>query len=199
MKNFKKITLGLLGAAILSLGLYACSNDETTNSKQENSEQNNTLQSKSETNVLIARQVSESSAILLFDSKQLKLDLVEEGLFAEVESIEVGENLLTIIGKDVKDYSLSAFQTELIKDGNELYFPNPNDPDLPVTTFAKHTCAGNGCSSCDFTRKGGSLSKITGCACNGDGTCNHTKSGQDVADTVKDVVEIAVKVVGLFK
>ena len=30
MKNFKKITLGLLGATILSLGLYACSNDDAT-------------------------------------------------------------------------------------------------------------------------------------------------------------------------
>lgn len=30
MKNFKKITLGILGATILSLGLYACSNDDAT-------------------------------------------------------------------------------------------------------------------------------------------------------------------------
>jgi len=38
MKNFKKITLGLLGATILSLGLYACSNDNeatTTNLSSE--------------------------------------------------------------------------------------------------------------------------------------------------------------------
>ena|SRR5690554_422191 len=28
MKNFKKFTLGILGATILSLGLYACSNDD---------------------------------------------------------------------------------------------------------------------------------------------------------------------------
>lgn len=199
MRNFKTITLGILGAALLSFGLYACSNDESANTKQENSEQINALQSKSGSDKLIARQVSEGDAILLFDSKQLKLDLVKEGLFAEVESIEVGENLLTIIGKDVKDFSLNAFQTELTRKGNELYFPNPNNPDLPITTFAKHTCAGNNCSSCDFTRKGGSLSKITGCKCNGGGSCNHTKSGQDVADTVKDVLQIAVKVVGLFK
>src|SRR5690606_32655260 len=108
MKNFKKITLGLLGAAILSLGLYACSNDETTNSKQENSEQNNTIQRKTGTSVLTARQVTESDATSISDSKQLKIGLVEEALCTEVESIAGGENSLTIIGKDVKDHSLSA-------------------------------------------------------------------------------------------
>jgi len=30
MKNFKKFTLGILGATILSAGLYSCSNDDTT-------------------------------------------------------------------------------------------------------------------------------------------------------------------------
>lgn len=30
MKNIKKFTLGILGATILSLGLYACSNDDAT-------------------------------------------------------------------------------------------------------------------------------------------------------------------------
>ena len=35
MKNFKKITLGLLGTAILSLGLYACSDEEINNLQQE--------------------------------------------------------------------------------------------------------------------------------------------------------------------
>lgn len=40
MNNFKKITLGLVGATILSLGLNACSNDEIMNVKEENEELN---------------------------------------------------------------------------------------------------------------------------------------------------------------
>lgn len=40
MKNFKKITLGLLGATILSLGLYACSNDNETTPTNSSTEQN---------------------------------------------------------------------------------------------------------------------------------------------------------------
>lgn len=34
MKNFKKITLGILGATILSLGLYACSNEDASTEVQ---------------------------------------------------------------------------------------------------------------------------------------------------------------------
>lgn len=40
MKNLKKITLGLLGATILSLGLYACSNDEQATTSNTSTEQN---------------------------------------------------------------------------------------------------------------------------------------------------------------
>lgn len=47
MKNFRKITLGLLGATILSLGLYACSNDdEPTVNEGLNVEKTNDVQGK---------------------------------------------------------------------------------------------------------------------------------------------------------
>lgn len=166
-----------------------------------------TIKSITTDNILIARDVSESDQpILLYDSKQLKEDLVRSNVFAGVESIEVGDNLLTIIGKNIKNYNLESFQVELIKFEGGYYFPNPNNPDLPKTTFAKHECSGSPCSSCDFIRRGGRLSAITGCDCkdevgDGDdkGKCNHKKSGQDVLDTAKDVIDTATKVFGLFK
>lgn len=134
----------------------------------------------------------------MFNKEQLEIDLVQEGVFAEVESIEIGKNRLTVIGKDTNDFSLMAFQGELIKEGNELYFPNPNNPELPNTTFAKHSCVGASCSSCSFLRSGngGIFSKITGCQCESGGTCNHTVSAQDPLDTV---IDIAVKVLALLK
>src|SRR5690606_11203424 len=39
MNNFRKITLGILGATILSLGLYACSNDNETTTNNNPTEQ----------------------------------------------------------------------------------------------------------------------------------------------------------------
>ncbi len=44
MKRIKNFTLGILGATILSLGLYACSNDDAT--ANNTTEQTNSLNSK---------------------------------------------------------------------------------------------------------------------------------------------------------
>lgn len=50
MKNFKKITLGLLGTAILSLGLYAYSNDDATTANNNTTPQNTIASSQDSTN-----------------------------------------------------------------------------------------------------------------------------------------------------
>lgn len=203
MKRLKQFALGILGTAFLSVGLFACSNEDTNNLSQDTNELATEFKSKTNEDVAIAQdQPGQNSVKLLFDSNQMKKDLVDEGIFAEVESIDVGEGLFTIIGKNTNTYELVAFQVELLKIGDKYYFPNPNNPDLPNTTFAKHKCTGVNCSSCSFTRKGGSLSKITGCACNDekeDSKCNHEISGQDVSDSVKDAIDTAIKIIGIFK
>lgn len=196
MNRLKLFALGITGAVLVTAGLYACSNDEANNTQKDNTEQTSIIQGKSTGDALIARDDSDGTLTLLFDQDEFKEDLVNQGIFAEVESIEVGEDLLTIIGKSADDFSLTAFQTELIREGNALYFPDPNNSDLPNTTFSKHNCTGASCSSCSFTRSGGSLSKITGCQCNtAGGACNHTVSAQDTLDTILD---IAVKILGIF-
>lgn len=49
MKKIKHFALGITGAALVTFGLYACSNDELQNSQQENAEQNSAIQGKSTT------------------------------------------------------------------------------------------------------------------------------------------------------
>lgn len=197
MNRLKLFVLGITGAVLVAAGLFACSNDEANNTQKDNTEQRSILQGKSTEDVLIASNNDDGTLTLLFDKDQFKEDLLNQGIFSEVESIEIGENRLTIIGKSTDDFSLMAFQTELIKEGNDLYFPDPNNSELPNTTFAKHSCAGASCSSCSFIRSGGIFSKITGCECNTTGgSCNHTVSSQDTLDTV---IDIAIKVLGIFK
>lgn len=196
MNRLKLFVLGITGAVLVTAGLYACSNDEANNTQKDNTEQTFIIQGKSDGDALIARDDSDGNLTLLFDEDEFKEDLLNQGIFSEVESIEVGEDLLTIIGKSTDDFSLIAFQTELIREGNDLYFPDPNNSELPSTTFSEHICTGSSCSSCNFTRSGGPHSKITGCLCNsGGGTCNHTVSTKDTLDKVLD---IAVKILGIF-
>lgn len=199
MNRLKLFALGITGAVLVTAGLYACSNDEANNTQKDNTEQTSIIQGKSTGDALIARDDSDGTLTLLFDQDEFKEDLVNQGIFAEVESIEVGEDRLTIIGKSADDFSLMAFQTELIREGNALYFPDPNNSDLPNTTFASHSCTGSSCSSCSFTRSGngGIFSKITGCQCNtAGGACNHSVSSKDTLDLV---IDIAVKILGIFK
>src|SRR5690606_3609375 len=46
MKKIKIFALGIIGATLITTGLYSCSNEEVNNPQQENTEQNTNLQSK---------------------------------------------------------------------------------------------------------------------------------------------------------
>ena len=204
MKKIKIFTFSLLAIAFTAIGLYSCSNEETLQSNHESAEQISNLQSRSDGSTHIGN-IENGAAIPLYDKDLLKANLVLNGLFAEIESIDLdygydSENnqdiaILTMIGKNTNDFSLEAFQAELIVDGNILILPDPTNPDLPVTTFAKHSCAGAPCNSCAFTRTGFLNLKITGCKCNEkkEGTrCNHGINGgastKEIVDTVVDTV-----------
>lgn len=199
MKKLKLFALGILSVAFLVVGLYACSNDETNNSQQENTEQKSNLQSREEGNTKIGKITNHESgdAVFTIDTERFKNTILEYDLVAEIESIEIDDTYLTIIGKDTEDFSLIAFQAKLIKDGNYLYFPDPETPELPITTFATHECDGNGCSSCSFVyeiKPNGKKGKITGCDCNDTGSCDHKVTDKDQSDknkeTFKSILEI---------
>jgi len=206
MKKFKIFAFSILAIAFITIGLYSCSNEETHHSNQGDSEQMSNLQSKSVGDVLIANtdgtNVNPQIDLYEFESK-----LISASIFEEIESIVIDskldpitnghESYLTIIGKKHGDFSLTAFQAELVKDGSNLYFPNPETPGLPITTFAEHTCAGKGCGSCAFVRKDNKKNgKITGCTCGDDdgGSCDHTVKDTDTSDKVKDVAKTVLEI-----
>ncbi len=81
MKNYKKFTLGFIGAAILATGLWACNNDDIT----KETEQNQTYMTVNTVNAGIASMyidngiASESSSnILVFDSKQILEETIDQ-------------------------------------------------------------------------------------------------------------------------
>lgn len=196
MKKIKHFALGIISAILVTAGLYSCNNEEVNNPQQENTEQNPNLQSRSDGDVLIAYD-DEGTINLLFDKNDFEASLTSEEIFAEVENIEIEEDILTIIGKKSGDFSLIAFQAELIRDGNNLYFPDPEIPELPITTFATHECNGSGCSSCSFVyeiKSNGKNGKIIGCDCNDTGSCDHKITDKDQADKNKDTAKTILEI-----
>ncbi|RRA95410.1 hypothetical protein [Paenimyroides viscosum] len=206
MKKFKIFAFSILGAALVTIGLYSCSNEETLNSNQDDSEQIANLQSRSDGDALIAH-IDGANLVPQIDLYEFESELISSLIFEEIESIEIVSDLnpetneyesyLNIIGKNPVNYSLTAFQTELIKDGNYLYFPDPETPELPITTFATHECDGNGCSSCSFVyeiKSNGKKGKITGCDCNDTGSCDHKVTDKDQADKNKDTAKTVLEI-----
>jgi len=110
MKNFKKFTIGMIGAILLSAGLYSCNNDDVTKETEENLQAN--LQGKSlEANVSSMRidngipSVS-SNNILVFESREA-LEGVFNGMIQEYD--KYNEVLDQKIPKDLTDDDLEDF------------------------------------------------------------------------------------------
>lgn len=87
MMKIKYLVLGVAGAALITVGLFSCSNEETNNSQHEESQ---TMTSKSSVfeREAIATIVG-STAVPLYDETTLTTALLAEDVFAEVESIDL--------------------------------------------------------------------------------------------------------------
>jgi len=202
MKNFKKITLGVLGAALLALGLYSCNNDESKDLNSQNTESmNSSAQARPTGGYFKFGEIVNGKFVSLVDLNAIKSEMLTIGVFAEIESVEINENYLTIIGKDVDSFNLIAFQAKFTKIGSDVLLPNAAYSPLFAET---HSCAGNGCSSCAFIKD--ENGKTIGCDCKaGGGTCNHsvTDDGKNpditdkpktkIWDTLLKVAEIIAK------
>jgi len=205
MRKIKIFAFSILGAALVTIGLYSCSNDEVNSLQQEDSSITLSAKSNQEIEAIAIGNIENGNAIPLYNKDLLETNLVSKGLFAEIESIDLdygydSENnqhiaFFTIIGKNTSDFSLESFQAELVVDGNFLIIPDPTTPDLPVTTFAKHSCNGKNCRKCSFERTGIFGWRIVGCnpcgAVNEEGKpggCDHNLGGG--ATTIEIVKEL---------
>lgn len=185
MKRIKLYALGLLSAGLLTVGLYACSNDDTGELQQETTATMSVNSNEDFEKVAMATVEDNDVVTPLYDEAKLKESLVSEGFYAEVESIELEyyfnndtkkqEAFFTIVAKSKDDFMLEAFVADLVIDGGKIFMMNPNSA---PTLFMNHKCEGSGCSSCDFTRD--KWLKITGCKCavktTEGGSCDHTKT-----------------------
>lgn len=145
-----------------------------------------------------------STAVPLYDETTLTTALLAEDVFKEFESIDLDyyynsddgqyEALLTIIGKDPSDLSITAFQADLVIDEEEVFIMNLV---LSPSFFNKHSCTEAPCSSCSFTRNGFLNLRITGCVCNDNiegNKCNHGINNGGAGEVIK-VVEVVTDVV----
>lgn len=108
MNIFKKIVLGAAGAALITVGLFSCSNEENQNPQQQEFKTTSHYDDDFERAAIAV--LDEGEAVPLYDEVSLGMALVSEGIFAEVESIDLDyyynseenqeEALLTIIGKE---------------------------------------------------------------------------------------------------
>src|SRR5690554_3474136 len=125
MLKIKHLVLGVAGAALITVGLFSCSNEETNNSQHENTEQNfgtqNTITSSSsipprEDGIPVGIITGGDTANFAYNPTDVINGILTQAdpVFIEIESIEIDDTYLTIIGKDGDDFSLLAFQAELI-------------------------------------------------------------------------------------
>ena len=136
---------------------------------------------------------------LLINKETLKVKLISNKIFADVESIDVdcikndkGEvkSYLTVIGKDLKDFSLQAFVADLTLKNNQFYL---SDKRLAKNPYYMHTCKNADAiyKSCEFDKD--EYMKIIGCAKFDKNekllNCNHSIAmGSDAISTIVQLV-----------
>lgn len=196
----------MAGAALITVGLFSCSNEETNSPQQENTEQNlrfnNTVNSSippREDGIPVGIITEDGTATFAYNPTDVINGILAQAnpIFVEIESIGINDTHLTIIGKDGDDFSLLGFQAELINDGGFLYYPEPDI--APITVFATHSCAGVNCTGCSFNEN--NKGSIIGCNCSGKGDdnqpggyCNHSTTQATGADKTKQISEIVANI-----
>ncbi|WLD24391.1 hypothetical protein NU10_03025 [Flavobacterium dauae] len=129
MKRIKFFALGVIGAALITTGLYSCSNDEVNNPQQESTEQTSNLQSKPATTE------DEGYAYALnFYSTDISLgrsvDLVDPDTSEGVTVTEV-----TVYG----DTRARGYIVNKVENNDFLYFADVDRSSNVLTTFEKAT------------------------------------------------------------
>jgi hypothetical protein len=207
MRHIKHYALGLMGAALLTAGLYSCSNEESTNFQQEESSATVRLKSNNNFEGGPIAVIDNGVARPLYDEVSVKADLIAENVFESIESIELvyginpdtnnEEAFLTVIGVDKTTSQVVAIVADLTIDGDKLIIENP---DTHQQAFAANTCNGVNCRSCQFERTGFLGLRITGCkpcsSPNDDSlpsACNHSQTSGGGGGIIMKLVETLIK------
>lgn len=135
MKSFKKFTLGILGATILSLGLYACSNDDAT------------INTSAEQKVMTAKEGYEFVKVPLPDYLQSE-DSEAQEVEADIELTDNEGNIFRgavryTIDETGEKLNRMEFSTNLVDNGlitKDIFVSNP---DITYSIFGSSTPHGD--------------------------------------------------------
>ena len=123
MNKLKLFVLGITGAALVTAGLYACSNDEANNPQQENIEQTSNLQSKSEGEINMSSKSFTpftTDTIVLFEAANVEeLNAHIDGTFKEFNN-ELEAIRVEFPNVDLVTYNLTFKNNKAII--TDLYF-----------------------------------------------------------------------------
>ncbi len=199
MKKIKHYALGLLGAALVTAGIIACSSEEANTTQQEPATTSWNKSGSTFTGGPVAT-ITNGKATLIHSEADIKASLIAKGVFTDIKSIEVAyglnpdtklqEAFVTIIGIETASAAPLAFVADLTINGNQLIIPNPADNQQ---AFATHTCTGNDCQWCEFDRTW-FLGRIKGCkpCSRGNGSCNHGISSGGAGTIILDASKTLV-------
>src|SRR5690606_24932841 len=98
MRKIKIFAFFILGAALVTIGLYSCSNDEVNSLQQEDSSITLSAKSNQEIEAIAIGNIENGNAIPLYNKDLLETNLVSKGLFAEIESKFVSNKSLLYKG-----------------------------------------------------------------------------------------------------
>lgn len=204
MKKIKHYALGLLGAALVTAGIIACSSEEANSTQQETAATAWNKSGSTFTGGPVAT-ITNGVAALIHSEADIKASLIAKGIFTDVESVEVAyglnpdtklqEAFVTVIGKETASAAPLAIVADLTINGNQLIINNPSDNQQ---AFSTHTCIGTNCGWCQFDRTW-FLGRIKGCKpCSrvidkdSSSACNHSTStgsaGTIILETSKTLI-----------
>lgn len=169
MKKIKNYALGLLSAGLLTLGLYACTNEDANGAQNE--VPGLTPQTKSTNNFKegAIAVIRNGIAVPLYNEADLKTELVTSGAYTDVESVELAyglnpdtsqyEAFVTVIGTEAATAKVVGIVADLRIDGDKLIILNP---ETNQQAYASNSCDGTNCGWCQFDRSW-FLGRIKGC------------------------------------
>ncbi|MBA5793024.1 hypothetical protein H1R17_05855 [Flavobacterium sp. xlx-214] len=110
MKNFRKFTIGVIGAALLSLGLYSCDNEDAISSTSQ-TEETKTLAAREAGEVAIpeVQQYYNNLKTIIFATELNKLDVVRSLADKEIPMVE---KITTLDLVDEADKPMTFFDFE---------------------------------------------------------------------------------------
>ncbi|MEG0917442.1 MAG: hypothetical protein RSF68_10550 [Myroides sp.] len=109
MKNFRKLTIGMIGAILLSVGLYSCRNDDVAEVTEQSSKELNIAHREGEQAIPEVQKYYNNLKTIIFAAELNKLDVINS---LSEEEIPMVEKIKTLDLVDEGDKQITFFDLE---------------------------------------------------------------------------------------